>query len=168
MEHFPIRGLHNERQWPQSGSHLVRRSPQRSHRAASEGIVWYPSIPTEGNYVFAAYVTINILASLFTAIASITYLVNHDYPREQMEMKRLPLTWMPRLGLALGAGSLGLLLGFAVPVLGTLASFCLVLYFIGAFIAHMRVGSRKLTGWAIFFVTVVAAFVVNVAYHGLW
>ncbi|MEK8108307.1 DoxX family protein [Micromonospora sp. M12] len=118
--------------------------------------------------MFATYVTINILASLFTAIAATTYLINHDYPREQMEMKRLPLTWMPRLGLTLAAGSLGLLVGFAVPVVGTLASLGLVLYFIGAFIAHARVGSRKLVGWAVFFVTVVAAFVVNLAYHGPW
>jgi hypothetical protein len=32
----------------------------------------------------------------------------------------------------------------------------------------MRVGSRKLAGWAIFFVTTVAALVVNLAYHGPW
>ncbi|MDG4809524.1 DoxX family protein [Micromonospora sp. WMMD1120] len=118
--------------------------------------------------MFAAYVTLNILASLFTAIAATTYLINHEYPREQMEMKRLPLSWMPRLGATLAAGSLGLLVGFAVPLIGTLASLGLVLYFIGAFIAHARVGSRKLTGWAVFFVTVTATFVVNLAYHGIW
>ncbi|MET7707300.1 DoxX family protein [Micromonospora sp. NPDC005413] len=118
--------------------------------------------------MFAAYVTINILAALFTGIAAVTYLINHAYPREQMEMKRLPISWMPRLGATLAVGSLGLLAGFLVPVLGTLASLGLVLYFIGAFIAHMRVGSRKLVGWAVFFATVVAALVVNLAYHGPW
>jgi len=30
------------------------------------------------------------------------------------------------------------------------------------------VGSRTLTGWAVFFVTVTAALVVNLAYHGAW
>lgn len=118
--------------------------------------------------MFASYVTINILASVFTAITAVTYLINHPFPRSQMEMKRLPLSWMPRLGAALAAGSLGLLAGFAVPALGTLTSLCLVLYFVGAFIAHMRVGSRNLVGWAVFFVTTVATLVVNVAYHGLW
>jgi hypothetical protein len=83
-------------------------------------------------------------------------------------MKRLPSSWLPRLGAALAAGSLGLLAGFVVPALGTLASLGLVLYFIGAFIAHMRVGSRKLAGPAVFFVTTVAALVVNLAYRGLW
>jgi hypothetical protein len=121
----------------------------------------------EGKFVFAAYVTINIIASIFTGIAAVTYLIGHPYPKAQAEMKRLPSSWVPRLGTALAAGSLGLLAGFAVPVLGTLASLGLVLYFIGAFIAHMRVGSRQLAGWAVFFITAVAAQVVNLAYHGL-
>ena len=118
--------------------------------------------------MFVAYVTINILASLFTGIAAVTYLIGHPYPKAQAEMKRLPSSWLPRLGAALAAGSLGLLAGFVVPVLGTLASLGLVLYFIGAFIAHMRVGARNLVGWAIFFVTTVAALVVNLAHHGIW
>ncbi|UQU67919.1 DoxX family protein [Couchioplanes caeruleus] len=114
----------------------------------------------------AAHVTLNLLAALFTAVAAVTYLIGHPYPRAQMEMKRLPLTWMPRLGAVLAAGSAGLLAGFAVPLLGILASFGLVLYFAGAFVAHLRVGSRKLTGWAAFFVTMVATLAVNVV-HGL-
>jgi hypothetical protein len=118
--------------------------------------------------MFAAYVTINILASLFTGMAAVTYLIGHSYPKAQAEMKRLPSSWLPRLGLALAAGSLGLLVGFAVHVVGTLAALGLVLYFIGAFIAHMRVGSRKLVGWAVFFLTSVAALWVNLAYHGIW
>lgn len=124
--------------------------------------------PKKGKLVFAAYATINIIASIFTGIAATTYLIGHPYPKAQTEIKRLPSSWNPRLGGTLAAGSLGLLAGFVVPVLGTLASLGLVLYFIGAFIAHMRVGSRDLIGWAIFFATTVAALVVNLAYHGLW
>ena len=122
----------------------------------------------KGKFVFATYVTINIVASIFVGIAAVTYLIGHPYPKAQAEMKRLPKSWLPRLGTALAAGSLGMLAGFAVPVLGTLASLGLVLYFIGALVAHMRVGSRKLAGWAIFFVTTTATLVVNLAYHGLW
>jgi len=117
--------------------------------------------------MFAAYVTVTILAAVFTAIASVTYLIGHAYPKAQLDMKRLPHSWMPRLGTILAAGSLGLLAGFAVPLLGELAAAGLVLYFVGALIAHLRVGSRNLVGWAVFFVTVVAALVVNVGYHGL-
>ncbi|WP_433267427.1 DoxX family protein [Micromonospora vinacea] len=115
--------------------------------------------------MFAAYVTVTILASVFTGFAAVTYLIGHDYPKAQADMKRVPRSWVPRLGLALAAGSLGLLAGFAVPLLGTLAAAGLVLYFIGALIAHLRVGSRQLVGWAVFFITVVAALAVNVLYH---
>src|SRR5258705_1519017 len=116
--------------------------------------------------MFAAYVSITILASVFAAIASVTYLVGHAYPKAQLEMKRLPQSWMPMLGTILAAGSLGLLAGFAIPLLGELAAGGLLLYFVGALLAHLRVGSRNLAGWAGFFVTVVAALVVDVGYHG--
>ena len=113
----------------------------------------------------AAYVTITVLASVFTGIAAVTYLTGADYPKAQADMKRVPRSWLPVLGLLLAAGSLGMLAGFAVPLLGTLAAGGLVLYFTGALVAHLRVGSRKLVGWAVFFVTVVAAFVVNLSHH---
>lgn len=115
--------------------------------------------------MFTAYVTVTILASVFTGIAAVTYLIGHEYPKAQADMKRLPRSWVPVLGTLLAAGSLGLLVGFAVPLLGTLAAAGLVLYFIGALVAHLRVGSRQLVGWAVFFSTVVAALIVNLAYH---
>ena len=59
-------------------------------------------------------------------------------------MKRVPRSWVSVLGLLLAAGSLGVLAKFAVPLLGTLAAAGLVLYFLGALPAHLRVGSRQL------------------------
>jgi hypothetical protein len=50
-------------------------------------------------------------------------------------------------------------------LLGTLAAGGLVLYCLGALFAHLRVGSRKLVGWAVFFSTVVAALAVNLGYQ---
>jgi DoxX-like family len=117
--------------------------------------------------VFAAYVTVTILTSAFTGIAAVTYLIGHDYPKAQLDMKRLPRSWMPMLGTMLAAGCLGLLAGFAVPLLGTLAAAALVLYFVGALVAHLRVGSRKLIGWAVFFASTVAALALSLGYHGL-
>lgn len=118
--------------------------------------------------MFAAYVSVTILASVFTGSAAVTYLIGHDYPKAQLDMKRLPHSWMPMLGMILAAGSIGLLAGFVVPLLGTLAAAGLVLYFAGALIAHLRVGSRQLVGWAVFFSTVVATLAVNLNYHGYW
>jgi hypothetical protein len=115
--------------------------------------------------VFATYVTVTVIASVFTGIAAVTYLIGHEYPKTQADMKRIPRSWVPVLGVLLAAGALGLLAGFAVPLLGTLAAAGLVLYFVGAFVAHMRVGSRQLVGWAVFFTTAVAAMAENLAYH---
>jgi len=115
--------------------------------------------------MFAAYVTVTIVASVFNGIAAVTYLIGHDYPQAQADMKRVPRSWLPVLGMLLAAGALGLLAGFATPLLGTLAAAGLVLYFLGALIAHLRVGSRKLVGWAVFAVTAAAALGVNLSYH---
>jgi len=115
--------------------------------------------------MFAAYVTVTVVAALFTGSAAVTYLIGHDYPKAQADVKRIPRSWVPVLGALLAAGTIGLLAGFAVSLLGVLAAAGLVLYFTGALIAHLRVGSRNLVGWAVFFVTEVAALVVAVARH---
>ncbi|GAA2632889.1 DoxX family protein [Paractinoplanes durhamensis] len=112
------------------------------------------------------YVIVTIIAAFVNGSAAVTYLIGHDYPKAQADMKRIPRSWVPVLGSLLAAGTAGLLAGFAVPLLGILASAGLVLYFTGALVAHLRVGSRNLIGWAVFFVTAVAALVVNVALHG--
>ena len=115
--------------------------------------------------MFAAYVTITLLAAVFTGSAAVTYLIGHDYPKTQADLKRIPRSWVPVLGVCLAAGSIGLLVGFAAPPVGMLAAAGLVLYFVGALVAHLRVGSRNLVGWAVFFVTVVAALAVQLAYR---
>ncbi len=113
--------------------------------------------------MFAAYVTVTVIASVFTGFAAVVYLIGHEYPKAQADLKGIPRSWVPVLGALLGAGSAGLLAGFAVPPAGVLAAAGLVLYFAGALVAHLRVGSRQLGGWAVFFVTAVAALVVQVA-----
>jgi len=115
--------------------------------------------------MFGAYVTVTVIASIVTGIAAVTYLIGHEYPTAQADRKRIPRSWVPVLGVLLAAGSLGLLAGFAVPIVGTLAAGGLVLYFIGALIAHLRVASRDLIGWAVFFAITSAALAVNLAYH---
>jgi hypothetical protein len=118
--------------------------------------------------MFATYVTVTVLAAVVNGAAAVTYLIGHAYPMAQLDMKRLPRSWMPRLGAVLAAGALGLLAGFAVPLLGTLAAGGLVLYFVGALVAHLRVGSRKLVGWAVFSAVAVAALAVNLGYQPPW
>jgi hypothetical protein len=118
-----------------------------------------------GAPVSAAYVTLTIVAAFLSGSAAVTYLIGHQYPKSQLTMKRLPMWWMPMLGSLLAAGTAGLLAGFAVPILGILAAAGLVLYFTGALIAHLRVGSRDLLGWAVFFTTMTADLVVTLIHR---
>ncbi|GIF22286.1 hypothetical protein BJ973_002610 [Actinoplanes tereljensis] len=109
------------------------------------------------------YIVITVIAVVFTGSAAVTYLIGHDYPKTQADMKGIPRSWVPVLGGLLTAGTIGLLAGFAVPWLGKAAAAGLVLYFVGALIAHLRVGSRQLVGPAVFLVTEIAALVVALA-----
>lgn len=118
--------------------------------------------------MFAAYLTVTILGAVFNGAAAVTYLIGHEYPKTQADMKGLPRKWVPVLGMLLAAGTVGLLAGLAVPVLGSLAACGLVLYFVGAIIAHLRVGSRNIVGGIVFLGTAVAALLLGLAQHGFW
>ncbi|MEU8657773.1 DoxX family protein [Actinoplanes philippinensis] len=112
-----------------------------------------------------AYPIVTLVTAFFTGSAAVFYLIGHEYPKAQADMKRIPRRYVPVLGSLLAAGTAGLLTGFAVPLIGTAAAVGLVLYFTGALVAHLRVGSRNLLGWAIFFATVVTDLVVNLLHH---
>ncbi|MFJ5847715.1 DoxX family protein [Streptomyces sp. NPDC092903] len=116
----------------------------------------------------AAYLTLTILGVVFNGAAAVTYLIGHDYPKTQADMKGIDRKWVPVLGSLLAAGTVGLLAGLAVPVLGTLAAVGLILYFIGAIIAHLRVGSRNIVGGIVFLATAVAVLVLGMLDHGAW
>ncbi|MGC5008485.1 DoxX family protein [Streptomyces sp. DT203] len=118
--------------------------------------------------MFAAYVTVTILGAVFNGAAAVTYLIGHEYPKTQADMKGIHRKWVPVLGMLLAAGTVGLLAGLAVPFLGTLAASGLVLYFIGAIIAHLRVGSRDIVGGIVFLSTAAAALALGLVHHGLW
>ena len=115
--------------------------------------------------MFVVYATVTILGSVLFGSAAVFYLIGHEFPKSQLDMKGLPRSWGPVLGMMLAAGSLGLLGGFVIPMLGTLAAAALVLYFTGALLAHLRVDSRDLVNWAVFFAVAVAAFIVNLIHH---
>ena len=56
------------------------------------------------------------------------------------------------------AGALGVLVGFAVPMLGVAAAGGLALYFIGAVVAHIRVGDKIAAYAPAIFLAAVAAY----------
>lgn len=118
--------------------------------------------------MFATYLVVTLLASTVNGLAAIANFLGHEYPKSQADKLRVPRSWMRPLGALLAAGALGLPAGFAVPVLGALAAAGLVLYFLGALCAHLRLCDYQLGPWAVFFLLAVAALGVNLAYHGPW
>ncbi|GGV42237.1 DoxX family protein [Streptomyces spectabilis] len=115
-----------------------------------------------------AYLAITFVAAAANGSAAIANLIGHDYPKSQADRLRLSHSWIRPLGTLLALGALGLMAGIVVPVLGTVAAVGLVLYFLGALFAHLRVRDRQLAAWAVYFFLSVAALAVNVAHHGAW
>lgn len=89
-----------------------------------------------------AYVVLTLVTALGAAAGAWMNFTHHPIPVAAAEQVRVPQSWMIPLGLAQGAGALGLLTGFVIPPIGLAAAAGLVLYFIGAVIAHLRVGDR--------------------------
>ena len=115
--------------------------------------------------MYAAYLTATLLAATLTAAAAVANFIGHSYPKAQADKLNVPHSYMLPFGALLAAGSLGLLAGLAVPLLGALAAAGLVLYFLGALIAHLRIHDHQLGPWALFFVPCLAALATSVAYH---
>jgi zinc transporter ZupT len=118
--------------------------------------------------VFATYLVVTVITSAVNGWAAVANLIGHDHPRRQAAKLSVPVSWTRPLGATLGAGALGLLAGFVVPVLGAVAAGGLVLYFLGALCAHLRVRDHQLGPWAVFFGLSAAALAVSLTHHGHW
>ncbi|MBB5916648.1 hypothetical protein BJY24_005560 [Nocardia transvalensis] len=115
--------------------------------------------------MFAAYVALTLLTATAAGAGCWLNYARHPIPVAAAKVVRVPQSWIPVLGTLLGAGALGLLAGFAVPALGIAAAICLVLYFIGAVVAHLRVGDYALGPVSVSLALTVATATVTLAYR---
>jgi hypothetical protein len=116
--------------------------------------------------MFIAYLTVTLFAAALNGSAAVANLIGHEYPKREADRNRVPRSWVRPLGLLLGAGTLGLLLGVVVPVIGALAASGLVAYFLVALGAHVRARNYRLGAWSVYFGTAVAALAVTLVHHG--
>jgi hypothetical protein len=114
------------------------------------------------------YVIITILAALANGYAAVLNLVGAESVKVVADKVRVSQEWMIPFGILLASGALGLLIGFAVPVLGTAAAIGLVLYFICALSAPLRVRDPGIGGAVSFLVLAVAAVITDLGYHNQW
>jgi uncharacterized membrane protein YphA (DoxX/SURF4 family) len=105
-----------------------------------------------------AYLVITLLFALIATYSGIGKI-----RRDAMQVKvihetiGLPLKYFPMLAACEFAGSLGIVIGIWWPLIGIAAAIGLVLYFIGAVVAHLMVGDVKGIGGAVFMLAIAGA-----------
>ena len=111
------------------------------------------------------YLVTTILAALASGYAAGLNFVGAESVKAVADRVHVSRGWMVPLGTVLASGAVGLLVGFAVPALGTAAAVGLVLYFICAVTAHLRVRDRRIGGAVFFLLLTAAALTTALAYH---
>lgn len=114
------------------------------------------------------YIVITLLVAVANGYAACLNFVGAESVTAVADRLRVSRTWMIPFGTLLAAGAAGLLIGFAVPMLGEVAAIGLVLYFVCALSAHIRARDPQVGGAVSFLVLAVAALLANLAYHNHW
>lgn len=115
-----------------------------------------------------AYVVVTIVVALANSCAAALNFAGAESVKIVADEVRVSRKWMIRFGILLACGAVGLLIGFAVPALGTAAAIGLVVYFICAVSAHIRVRDPKVAGAVSFLVMAVAALAVGLGHRSHW
>ena len=112
-----------------------------------------------------AYAVITILAALACSYAACLNFVSAQSVKVVADKVQISQKWMIPFGTLLAAGAAGLLVGLVVPVLGIAAAIGLIVYFICALGAHIRVRDTGFAGAVSFLVLAVAALIASIGYH---
>jgi hypothetical protein len=85
------------------------------------------------------YVVVTVITAIVTAAVAIPDFIPAGFVLANSAKVHVPRSWLPMLGALKVAGAIGLLVGVvALPAVGIAAAAGLVLFFIGALIAHVR------------------------------
>jgi hypothetical protein len=115
-----------------------------------------------------AYAAVTILAVLANGYAASMNFVGAESVKVVADKVHVSQKLMVPFGVLLACGALGLVIGLAVPALGTAAAIGLVAYFICALGAHVRVHDHSVGGAVTFLLLAGAALVLNIAWHHYW
>lgn len=88
--------------------------------------------------MFAVYVAVTALAAAANIAAAAVDFRRSEWVIDNMTKYGVPHSWLFSPGAMKTAGAVGLVVGFAVPAVGTVAAAGLVLYFVGAVITVLR------------------------------
>jgi len=108
--------------------------------------------------MFTAYLAITLVFAAMVVFSGIGKIRRDPHQVKVVhETVGVPLSYFPVLAGCEFAGALGLVLGFWSPPTGIMAGIGLVLYFIGAVVAHLRVRDFKGIGPAAFMLVLAGA-----------
>jgi DoxX-like family len=114
------------------------------------------------------YLFVTILAALANGYAASLNFAGAESVKVVADRVQVSQRWMVPFGMLLACGAVGLLAGFAVPALGMAAAIGLVLYFVCALSAHLRVRDRQIGGAVFFLLLAAGAVMTDVAYRDHW
>jgi DoxX-like family len=115
--------------------------------------------------MYIIYVVITVVGALLYGYAAFLNFVGAESVKVVADRVQVSQKWMIPFGVLLASGAVGLVIGLVVPALGIAAAIGLVLYFICAMSAHIRVHDRGIGGAAAFFVLALAVLAVNIVYR---
>jgi DoxX-like family len=85
------------------------------------------------------YVLVTVMTAIITGAIAIPDFIPAEFVLANSAKVHVPRSWLPMLGTLKLAGAIGLLVGLiGPPAIGIAAAIGLVLFFIGAVIAHFR------------------------------
>ena len=113
--------------------------------------------------MFIAYIVVTVLAAAANVFSATLDFIRYKQIRINMARVGVSESWLTTLGILKAAGALGLLVGIAVPLIGTAAAVGLILFFVGAIITHLRGRDYSLGPAIVFLLLAVAALALRLA-----
>jgi DoxX-like family len=113
--------------------------------------------------MFTAYIIVTLVAAGANAFSATLDFIRFKQILINMARVGVPESWLTVLGILKAVGALGLLVGIGVPLIGIAAAAGLVLFFIGAIVAHLRGRDYSFGLAVVFLLLAVAALVLRVA-----
>jgi hypothetical protein len=114
--------------------------------------------------MYTAYIVVTVLAVVANVWAALADLVRAKFVLATSASVGVPESWLVPLGLAKAAGAVGLVLGLlGMSLIGTVAAAGLVLFFVGAVLAHLRARNFAMGAPVTFLALAAAAFGLSLA-----
>lgn len=113
--------------------------------------------------MFIAYLIFTILTIAYNIFSAVCDFIRYKPILIAMDKAKVPHSWLFWLGILKAAGALGLIVGFAIPWIGTAAAIGIMLFYLGAIITHLRVRDYSFGLAAFFLLLAVATFTFEIA-----